>query len=123
MLALAVVDTTPVVYRVLRLLSVVCCGLLVISFVMFADRQLSSASHHQVTEITTGIGAPQAPAPPVRQRGQPGRFIDGAASELTGPFKMIVSSSNQLVQRGLATVLALGVYGLGLGFLARYLRV
>jgi hypothetical protein len=57
------------------------------------------------------------------QRGQPRRFIDGAASELTAPFRAVADSANQWVQHGLGTVFALAVYGVGLGFLARYSRV
>ncbi len=117
-------DAVLVVYRALRLVSVVCCGLVVISFVMFADGQLSSASRHQQSEIATGVSAAPAPAsPPSHQRGQPGRFIDAAATELTAPFRMIVESNDQWVQRGLATVFALAFYGVGFGFLARYSRV
>ncbi|MDQ6820112.1 MAG: hypothetical protein M3076_07220 [Actinomycetota bacterium] len=116
-------DAVPVVYRALRLLSGVCCGFVVISFVMFADAQLSSASRHQQREIATGV-SPATPAPPSSPpRGQPGRFIDAAANELTAPFRTIVESNDQWVQRSLATVSALAFYGIGLGFLARYSRV
>jgi hypothetical protein len=125
MLSTAPADAVPVVYRALRLLSLLCCGFVVFSFVMFADDQLSSASRHQQNEITTGV---TAPGPAVarsasRQRGQPGRFIDAAANELIAPFRTIVQSNDQWVQRGLATVFALAFYGVGLGFLARYSRV
>ncbi len=111
------------VYRALRLLSVACCTVVVISFVMFAYDQLSSASQRQQSEVATAVSAAPSASPPTRQRGQPGRFIDGAASELTAPFRTIVASANEWVRHGLETVLALVFYGLGLGFLARYSRV
>lgn len=110
-------------YRALRLLSVACCALVVISFVMFAEGRLSSASRHQQAELAPGAMSAPAASPPTHQRGQPGRFIDGAANELTAPFRTIVESANQWVQHGLETVFALAVYGVGLGFLARYSRV
>jgi hypothetical protein len=122
MLARPRADALLVVYRTLRLLSITCCAFVVISFVMFANEQLSSASRHQQTEVVTGINASTASSP-AHQRGQPGRFIDGAASELTAPFRMIVQSGNQWVQHGIETAVALAFYGLGLGFLARYSRV
>jgi hypothetical protein len=122
MLAMAKADALRVVYRALRLLSIACCAFVVISFVMFANEQLSSASRHQQTALATGTSAPSASSP-AHERGQPGRFIDGAASGLTAPFRMFVESGNQWVQHGIETVLALAFYGLGLGFLARYSRV
>ena len=125
MLSTAPADAVPVVYRALRLLSVLCCGFVVISFVMFADDQLSSASRRQQNEIATGVTAPGPAVAPSTSyhRGQPGRFIDAAANELIAPFRTIVESNDQWVQHGLATVFALAFYGVGLGFLARYSRV
>jgi hypothetical protein len=116
-------DAPLVVYRALRLLSLACCAFVVISFAIFAEGQLSSASRHQQTELVTGIRPAPSGSSPAHQRGQPGRFIDGVASELTAPFRMIVASGNQWVQYGTETVLALAFYGLALGFLARYSRV
>jgi hypothetical protein len=116
-------DSVTVVYRTLRLVSVACCLLVVMSFVMFAHDQISSASRHQQNELATGVTPVPGASPQVQKRGQPGRFIVGAASELTAPFRMIVESANQWVQHGLETVFALAFYGLGLGFLARYSRV
>ncbi|HEY6398575.1 MAG TPA: hypothetical protein VIX82_14090 [Solirubrobacteraceae bacterium] len=123
MLTASLADAGRVVYRALRLLSVACCTLVVISFAMFAYDQLSSASQRQQREVTTGVSAAPSTGPPTRQREQPGRFIDAAASELTAPFRTIVASANEWVQHGLETVFALAFYGLGLGFLARYSRV
>jgi hypothetical protein len=125
MLTTVPADAVPVVYRALRLLSVLSCAFVVISFVMFADSQLSSASLHQQREVATGVSPvnPAPAAPSSHPRGQPGRFIDATANELTAPFRTIVGTNDQWVQRGLATVLALAVYGIGLGFLARYSRV
>ena len=118
-----------VVYRALRLVSVACCALVVTSFAMFAYDQVSNASQHQQSELATGARPTYAASTAntgtstTHRRGQPGRFIDDAANQLTSPFRMIVASASQWVQHGLETVFALAFYGLGLGFLARYSRV
>jgi hypothetical protein len=53
---------------------------------------------------------------------RPREFIDQAASALTSPFHSIVQSDSQWVLHGIPTVLALLVYGVALGYLARYSR-
>jgi hypothetical protein len=99
----------------------VCCGLVIASFAMFADDQINGASKHQVAEIAgqsasrTGTGTVVDPDP-----GQPRRFIDQTASTLTAPFRAVVHSGSQWVQRGFATLCALLVYGFGLGYLTRF---
>jgi hypothetical protein len=62
---------------------------------------------------------PPAAAHPVRH-GEPRRFIDGAARALTAPFRAVISSGSQWVERGFALICALLLYGVGLGFLLRY---
>ncbi len=52
------------------------------------------------------------------------RTIDEASEELTSPFAGLVSgSSSEWVIRGVKLLLALAVYGFGLSYLARVLRV
>jgi hypothetical protein len=104
----------------LVLVAYVCCGLVVASFVMFARDQISGASIHQQNEIA--VGAPHDPGvTPVGTRyGQPRRFIDGAARALTAPFRSIVQSDSEWVLHSVPTLFALLVYGVGLGYLARY---
>jgi hypothetical protein len=41
---------------------------------------------------------------------------------LTEPFRTLIHSNSQWVGRAVSTLLALLVYGLGLGYLARYAR-
>jgi hypothetical protein len=107
------------VRRILVLGSCLCCGLVLVSFALFAVDQMSTASATQQRSLTTG-GAPSGPAAPTPPPGQPRRFIDGAAHELTSPFAAIVSSTNKWVTQGVPMMFALVVYGFGLGFLARY---
>ncbi|MBV9310036.1 MAG: hypothetical protein JOZ73_04350 [Solirubrobacterales bacterium] len=95
--------------------------LLLASFVLFAHDQLAGASKHQQNEI---VGAAQASSQPTpaRTAGQPRRFIDSAAKTLTSPFSSMVQSDSPWVTKGLPTLIALIVYGLGIGYLARYAR-
>jgi hypothetical protein len=107
-----------VISRVLRLTATACCLLVVLSFAMFARDQMAGASQHQQTELVAG--AAQAAPAATKGHAQPRRFIDDAAQTLTRPFAAIVHSSNEWVDHGLPAVFALIVYGLGLGYLARY---
>ncbi len=119
MLIAWVVDTGRVISRVLRLTAFACCALVVASFAMFARDQTASASQHQQSELVAGAPS-TAPSAPARPHAQPRRFIDQAANVLTTPFAAIVQSSNQWVKHGLPALFALLVYGLGLGYLARF---
>ena len=102
------------------------------SFAMFAHDQIAGASKHQVTEVaagppaspggaasstaTTSGGATAADPHPGAVR----RFIDDASNTLTSPFRSVFRSSSQWAARVFALVCALLIYGLGLGYLARY---
>jgi hypothetical protein len=113
------VDIGNVISRVLRLTAFACCALVVASFAMFARDQMAGASQHQQTELVAGAHPTAASSTPVKHA-QPRRFIDSAAKALGTPFEAIVQSSNVWVKHGLPAVFALLVYGLGLGYLARF---
>ena len=104
------------IHRALVLVAFLCCGLVLVSFTLFARDQLAGASARQQNSLISG----SAKAPPARHRGQPRRFIDGAAHDLISPFTSIVQSGNQWVTRGVPSIFALLVYGIGLGYLARF---
>ena len=53
-------------------------------------------------------------------KGQPAKFIDGAAAELTSPFRSLIKTNSVWVLEIVPTLLALLVYGVGLGYLARW---
>jgi hypothetical protein len=111
------------IHRGLVLIALVTSGLVLISFVLFARDQVAGASVHQQQEIAAGSPHVPGVAPPGAHHAQPRRFIDGAAHALTSPFRALISStSSQWVLRGVSTVLALLVYGVGLGYLARFSR-
>jgi hypothetical protein len=112
-------DTSGVIHRLLVLAALSCSGLLLASFVMFVHDQAASGSLHQQSEL---VGSTTAAVPAPVHHSQPRRFIDGAANELISPFKGFIHSSNSWATRGVPIVIGLLVYGLGLGFLARYSR-
>jgi hypothetical protein len=111
-----------VIHRVLVLAAFMCCGIVIVSFTLFARDQLAGASKHQQNELVSAAPASPPPAVANRSPGQPRRFIDGAARALTSPFRSIVQSDSQWVLHGVPTIFALLVYGVGLGYLARFSR-
>jgi len=114
------VETGRVISRVLRLTAFACCALVVASFAMFARDQMAGASQHQQTELVAGAHPTTAASGPVKPHAQPRRFIDDAAKVLTKPFDAVVESNDAWVKHGLPALFALLVYGMGLGYLARF---
>ncbi len=108
------------IHRLLVTISVVCCFLVGASFVMFGRDQLAGASKQQQNEIVAGMSPSPGNVPIKPDRQQPRKFIDDAAQALTKPFASIVPSSSAWVSRGVPTILALIVYGVGLGYLSRF---
>jgi hypothetical protein len=111
-----------VIHRVLVITAFVCCGLVIVSFTLFARDQLAGASKHQQNELIAGAQTTPSSAVVEHAHGQPRRFIDGAASALTSPFRALVHSTSQWVLEIVPGLIALLVYGVGLGYLARYSR-
>jgi hypothetical protein len=113
----------------LRLASRVVCLIVIASFVIFAVEQASKASTHQQAAVSGTAANATASAPPAQeakpaQESAVHKAIDEAASELTSPFSGVTAgSTSQWVVRGVGTLLALLVYGLGLGYLLRLLRI
>jgi hypothetical protein len=116
--------------RVLGLASVVICLIAIASFGLFAFNQTSSASTHQ-QEVLNGeahrgaapriAGSAKATPPPESSLHQ---AIDDASNALASPFAGVTAgSSSQWVIRSAKLLLALAVYGFGLGFLVRVIRV
>jgi hypothetical protein len=88
-----------------------------VSFALFARDQLAGASAHQ---NQMAAGTPVAPISSNAPHGQPRRFIDSAAHSLSVPFASIVNSTSPWVDHGVPTLLGFIVYGMGLGFVARF---
>lgn len=87
---------------------------------MFATDQAGSASRHQVAEIAAGAPPQTTTTVTDAHPGQPRAFIDGAAKALTAPFRAVLHSGSQWAQEIFATVCALLLYGVGLGYIARF---
>lgn len=124
--------------RCLRLVSVVLCLIVGVSFALFAINQTSNASAHQQRELNGEIAPPQEgetaaeAAAAARKtntdgqasKGSPRRVIDEVAEAVTSPFSgLIEDSSSEWLKRGGLLALALAIYGFGLSFLARAIRV
>jgi hypothetical protein len=104
--------------RLLHYASIGCCLFVTVSFGLFALDQAGGASSQQAAAIAPS--APIVTPAPSPRHGQPRRFIDGVAGKLTSPFDGVVASSDGWVQHGIPALLALLVYGAGLGFLGRW---
>jgi hypothetical protein len=131
-------DTEAVIDRfyglsagLLRVASLLACLIVVISFLMFATDQLGSVSSRQAAQVagpdasldtatTTPSVAAAAPSKPAPLR----RAINRTSQRLTSPFDGFVGArSSQWLVRSVEAALALLVYGFGMGYLVRLLRV
>jgi hypothetical protein len=107
----------------LRLASFLLCLIVIVSFALFAINQTGNASTHQQRELnnepttsSTNEGAPS--------KGSARERIDEASEAVTSPFDAATNGmSSQWAIRGTDLALALVVYGFGLGFIARMIRV
>jgi hypothetical protein len=114
----------------LRLASWIICLIVVASFLVFVVDQTGSASTHQqnkLSELPSPVGTPPATDPSThapKHESTVHKRLDEAANVFTSPFSAVVSGSHsQWVIRGVKTLLALLVFGLGLSYLARVIRV
>jgi hypothetical protein len=105
----------------LRLFAVVASLFVLLSYGLFAMDQLGGASARQTAAVET---ADQVAVPkPEHTKDQPRKFIDSGAQILLRPFESLAPEGNAWAQRTLPTLLALFLYGFGLLFLARYVRM
>jgi hypothetical protein len=117
------------IVRLLRLASLVICAIVIASFAIFALGQTKTASKHQIEEVTggpatTSTSGTRAGSSATAHESSLHKTIDEASEEFTSPFAGVVSgSSSEWLTRGVKLFLALLVYGVGAGFLARALRI
>jgi hypothetical protein len=102
--------------------------IVLVSFGLFALDQTSSASTHQEQALTAPptveTASPKSHTASPSHEGTVRRTIDEASESLTSPFSGVTSGSHsEWVIRAVGLLLALAVYGFGVGFLARALRV
>jgi hypothetical protein len=107
----------------LRLVSILCSLVLLASFAMFASDQAGAGSKHTVAEISAGDNS-QAPSPqPVKAKKKHGAVrtaIDDVNAKLVSPFSGVVTGGSPWKKHIAEAVLGFLVFGVGLGFLARY---
>jgi hypothetical protein len=107
--------------RLLSIASLALCAIVIASFAIFVVDETKTASGQQQQQASGGSGEAQTSS---KAPGGVHRAIDEAASAITAPFANIVSaSSGEWADRGAKLGLALAIYGFGLGFLSRLLRV
>ena len=113
--------------RTLRLASLVICLIALASFTVFAADQSGSASDHQQAEVHAAEGAGPTPNGQESGSGHESALhedLDKAFSTVSSPFSGITSGSkSQWTIHIVDTLLVLLVYGFGLGFLARLMRM
>jgi hypothetical protein len=108
-----------------RLAAVLASACLLIGLSVFVFEQASEGSHAQVEKLEGELGSPglSSRQEQVRERrhGAVREAIDDANDVLIAPFAGIVDSDDPWVKRLVPTILALLVFGVGLGMLANYL--
>jgi hypothetical protein len=115
-------ENKSMVSRGLVMCSYICCALVIASFALFANDQLSGASKHQLAQIASGTPTSPGATPSAPRHDGARRFIDNASNALTSPFRLVFHSSSQWAKRLFVLICAILLYGLGLGYLARYAR-
>jgi hypothetical protein len=117
---------------VIRLAAVVISGFVLVGFGCFAVEELDRGSKTQQQALANELGGvPADPAPIPRTAGDEAEregahdsvreMIDDVNDVLLAPFVDLVDSGNAWVARGVPAILALLIYGLGLGLLANML--
>ena len=108
----------------IRAVAIFASAVVLISFGLFAVDQATTASETQ-RERLSGVDRPDPTAAQERERerkrGKVREVIDDVDDLLLSPFAGLVSSDDPWIGRGAPSLIALLVYGLGLGFLARFM--
>jgi hypothetical protein len=113
----------------LRIGSRIACAIVLLSFLLFVVDKAGNASAHQQNEVNAS--APPGSAEPHKSEGSSKnsksslrKTIDEVSSAIVSPFSGAVTGIQSEWGKEIAlTVMALLIYGLGLGYLARVLRV
>jgi hypothetical protein len=113
--------------RPLRYLAITLGAIVALSFGLFAWEQTREASDATTAAIAAGTVAAQVAPSPTQERVREAAHttareaIDDANDVLTSPFANLVSGFNSgWARRGVSGLLAFLLWGVGLGYLARY---
>ena len=108
--------------RPLRWLSVLATLVVLAGWVAFAVTETSDASKVSVAEVG-GTTTTSRPADPDASHGGVRGALDRADDALLAPFSMLAGdAANPWVEHSVPAIAAVLVYGLGLGYLARFTR-
>jgi hypothetical protein len=115
-----------------RLVAIVASGLVLLGFAYFATDEMGRGSQHQQNALANELAGLDDPAPIApsneleaereKVNGPMREFVEDTNDLLLGPFTGIVEGSNdRWVRHSVPAILALMLYGLGLGMLANML--
>ena len=115
----------------IRLIAIVCSGLVLLGFAYFVTDEISRGSKNQQNALGAELGGPDAapvgpsPAEEADRERVNGPFreaVEDANDVLIGPFaKLVDGADNTWVTHGVPALLGLLLYGFCLGMLARML--
>jgi hypothetical protein len=116
-----------VLERALRLAAVICSLLVLVAWGWFAADETGAASRSTQAQIAGQAAARTVDPDPDQERqreqvnGTVHEYVDDANDVLLRPFAgLTAGSSSKWVRRSVPALLALLVYGFGLGLLARF---
>ena len=110
--------------KLLRFASIAICLIVAASFLIFAVDQTRSASGGQQSALRSGSEHGSTVSSSKQHKSALRKGVDDAASTFTSPFAGIVSASqSEWGEEMVKLLLALVVYGFGLGYIARFIRV
>jgi hypothetical protein len=111
----------------LRLAAILLSGVVLLGFALFALDEAKGASHQTTAKLADDGPAPSAVPTPRQERAREREHsrareaVDDVDDVLLAPFAWAApAGSGAWARHGLPVVLALLVYGLGLGYLARF---
>lgn len=102
------------------LASRIVCLIVIAWFVVFVADQSTQAAKQQVDKLGSNL---RQPAPEHKKQSSARKALDEAAKAITSPFAGLTSHSSAWLSHGADTLLALLIYGFGVGFLARLVRL
>jgi hypothetical protein len=116
----------------LRFAAIAASVVVMLGFALFAVDEMDRGSKNQQAALADQLNKPEAsvvaPSPTPeeeavreKQHSSAREVIDDANDVLLTPFSDVVNSDNNWATRGVPALLALLVYGLGLGLLANFL--
>ena len=112
---------------VIRVAAIVTSAIVLLGFALFAVDEMDKGSKAQQQKLDRELGnveiAPDVAAEESREanHGTVREVVDDANDVLLRPFSDLLDSDNTWVEHGVPALLALLVYGLGLGLLANLL--